>query len=92
MSDLEKVTITAIDKPARVPLRLVGRVEPDDLPFAVEPIDANEVGEMTLQQHTEVKFVLESVIAFLETLTLSGEKLREAGQLLRDVEALQLSL
>lgn len=39
-----------------------------------------------------VKFVLDSVIDFLEELKLSGESLRHAGQLLRDVEALRGSL
>ncbi len=41
---------------------------------------------------TAVKFVLDSVIDFLEELTLSGEALRHAGQLLRDVEELRKSL
>lgn len=39
-----------------------------------------------------VKFVLDSVIDFLEELKLSGEPLRHAGQLLRDVEALRRDL
>lgn len=39
-----------------------------------------------------VKFVLDSIIDFLEELKLSGESLRHAGQLLRDVEALRGSL
>lgn len=37
----------------------------------------------------EIKFVLDSVIDFLEPLRLSGEALSHAGQLLRDVEALR---
>ena len=39
-----------------------------------------------------VKFVLDSVIDFLEELTLTGEPLRHAGQILRDVEELRKTL
>jgi hypothetical protein len=37
----------------------------------------------------EVKFVLDSIIEFLEPLRLSGDDLAHAGQLLRDVESLR---
>ena len=40
----------------------------------------------------EIKFVLDSVIDFLEELKLQGEALRHAGQLLRDVEDLRQSI
>lgn len=39
-----------------------------------------------------VKFVLDSIIDFLEEVKLSGESLRHAGQLLHDVEALRREL
>lgn len=40
----------------------------------------------------EVRFVLDSIIDFLEELKLSGEQLRHGGQLLRDVEELRSKL
>ena len=37
----------------------------------------------------EIRFILASVVDFLEDLPLTGETLLHAGQLLRDVEDLQ---
>ena len=53
------------------------------IPANIEPDDITE---------DELKFVLDSVIDFLEPLKLSGDALSHAGQLLRDVEALRAKL
>lgn len=55
--------------------------EEDPLPDLADEIDV-----------VAVKFVLTSVIDFLEDLKLSGEPLTHAGQLLKDCEALWMTL
>jgi len=64
----------------------------EEHPSLWEPLKELRASDEDPMDVAVVKFVLDSVIDFLEDLKLSGEPLKQAGQLLRDVEALRQSL
>lgn len=97
MPDLDNVVIPAVEGAApKMGLVHVGNSLVDQITAALMensceadllPIDDNDEPDVVA-----MKFVLDSVIDLLEQIKLTGDQLKWAGQVLRDVEAMRQSL